>query len=161
MAYLCRDIEPSRRPGASRLWLSLPPSTEVATRQDARRRFLREASKLRSLGHDAARSLQLALEREALERANAEAASLRRSQRLQRDFLSRLNHELRTPLTAIQGYASTLRQPDVSWDTWSQQRFLDSIASESASCACSRGALAAWSRSAPGSVRDDADGHRL
>jgi signal transduction histidine kinase len=81
---------------------------------------------------DAARSLQLALEREVLEQANAEAASLRRSQRLQRDFLSRLNHELRTPLTAIQGYASTLRQQDVSWDTSSQERFLDSIASESA-----------------------------
>ncbi len=37
--------------------------------------------------------------------------------RLQREFLSRLNHELRTPLTAIQGYASTLRQHDVSWDS--------------------------------------------
>jgi signal transduction histidine kinase/ABC-type multidrug transport system ATPase subunit len=81
---------------------------------------------------DAARSLRLALEREALELANAEAASLRRSHLLQREFLFRLNHELRTPLTAIQGYASTLRQPDVTWDTWSQQRFLDSIASESA-----------------------------
>jgi len=81
---------------------------------------------------DAARSLRLALEREALERARAEAESLRRSQQLQRDFLSRLNHELRTPLTAIQGYASTLRQQDVSWDVSSQERFLDSIASESA-----------------------------
>jgi signal transduction histidine kinase len=46
--------------------------------------------------------------------------------------LSRLNHELRTPLTAIQGYASTLRQPDVSWDMSSQERFLDAIADESA-----------------------------
>jgi signal transduction histidine kinase len=81
---------------------------------------------------DAGRSLRLALERQALERANAETASLRRSQRLQRDFLSRLNHELRTPLTAIQGYASTLRQQDVTWDVTSQERFLDSIASESA-----------------------------
>jgi signal transduction histidine kinase/ABC-type multidrug transport system ATPase subunit len=81
---------------------------------------------------DAARSLRLALEREALEGAHAEAASLRRSQRLQRDFLSRMSHELRTPLTAIQGYASTLRQPDVDWDPSSQRRFLDSIASESA-----------------------------
>ena len=43
-----------------------------------------------------------------------------------------MNDELRTPLTAIQGYASTLRQTDVHWDTASQQRFLDSIASESA-----------------------------
>lgn len=82
--------------------------------------------------HDAARSLRLALEREALEGAHAEAASLRRSQTLQRDFPSRMNHELRTPLTAIQGYASTLRQPDVRWDDSSQSRFLDSIASESA-----------------------------
>lgn len=81
---------------------------------------------------DAARSLQLALERESLEHANAEAASLRRSQVLQRDFLSQLNHELRTPLTAIQGYASTLRQTDVSWDSTHQERFLDSIAAESA-----------------------------
>jgi signal transduction histidine kinase len=81
---------------------------------------------------DAARSLRLALEREALEQANAEAASLRSSQRRQREFLSTLNHELRTPLTAIQGYASTLRQTDVTWDTSSQQRFLESIASESA-----------------------------
>ncbi len=81
---------------------------------------------------DAARSLRLALEREALEGANAEAESLRRSQRLQRDFLSRLNHELRTPLTAIQGYAETLRQDDVVWDVSSQERFLGSIVSESA-----------------------------
>jgi signal transduction histidine kinase len=80
---------------------------------------------------DAARSFRLALEREAFEQANAEAASLRRSQRMQRDFLSLLNHELRTPLTAIRGFASTLRQTDVTWDQWSQQRFLDSIASES------------------------------
>jgi signal transduction histidine kinase len=84
------------------------------------------------LFEDAARSLQLSLEREALERANAEAAALRRSHRLQRDFLHRLNHELRTPLTAIQGYASTLRQTDVSWDSSAQERFLDSIATESA-----------------------------
>jgi signal transduction histidine kinase/ABC-type multidrug transport system ATPase subunit len=81
---------------------------------------------------DAARSLRLALEREALEDANAEAALLRSSQRQQREFLFRLNHELRTPLTAIQGYASTLLQTDVTWDVSSQQRFLDSIALESA-----------------------------
>jgi hypothetical protein len=72
------------------------------------------------------------LEREALEEANAEAASLRRSHRLQQEFLSRLNHELRTPLTAIQGCVPTLRQTDVQWDVGSQQRFLDSIAPESA-----------------------------
>jgi signal transduction histidine kinase/ABC-type multidrug transport system ATPase subunit len=81
---------------------------------------------------DAARSLQLALERESSERAHREAAGLRRSQELQRDFLSRLSHELRTPLTAIHGYADSLLQTDVTWDAESQSRFLSRIASESA-----------------------------
>ena len=81
---------------------------------------------------DAAHSLRLALEREEAGLAHQEAAALRRSQELQRDFLSRLSHELRTPLTAIRGYASSLMQPDVTWDGDSQQRFLDRIAAESA-----------------------------
>jgi signal transduction histidine kinase/ABC-type multidrug transport system ATPase subunit len=81
---------------------------------------------------DAARSFRLALEREEAERAHQETAALRRSQELQREFLSRLSHELRTPLTAIRGYASSLMQPDVTWDGPSQQRFLERIAVESA-----------------------------
>jgi signal transduction histidine kinase len=81
---------------------------------------------------DAARSLSLAVEREEVESAQAEAATLRRSQRLQREFLSHLSHELRTPLTAIHGYASTLRQPDVTWDAASGRRFLGLIEGESA-----------------------------
>ena len=64
---------------------------------------------------DASRSLALAMEAEALERAQREAAALRRSQAIQRELLSSLSHELRTPLTAIQGYASTLlpARPDL------------------------------------------------
>jgi len=81
---------------------------------------------------DGARSLGLALEREALERDRQEAAALRRSHRIQREFLSRLSHELRTPLTTIHGYASSLRQPDVEWDAPSQERFLAAIVRESA-----------------------------
>ncbi|HUH06988.1 MAG TPA: ATP-binding cassette domain-containing protein [Egibacteraceae bacterium] len=81
---------------------------------------------------DAARSLGLALEREALEQARQEADALRRSQRFQRDLLGRLSHELRTPLTAIHGYASTLQQPDLVWDAESTERFLSAIAAESA-----------------------------
>ncbi|MGH8909438.1 MAG: ATP-binding cassette domain-containing protein [Egibacteraceae bacterium] len=73
-----------------------------------------------------------AIEREALQTARQETQALRRSQDLQRQFLRRLSHELRTPLTAIQGYASTLLQPDVTWDEASQHRFLNSIADESA-----------------------------
>jgi signal transduction histidine kinase len=67
-----------------------------------------------------------------LERARREAAALRRSQVIQRELLSSLSHELRTPLTAIQGYASTLRQHDLTWDAASTERFLGSIATEAA-----------------------------
>ncbi|HEX2819570.1 MAG TPA: ATP-binding cassette domain-containing protein [Streptosporangiaceae bacterium] len=85
-----------------------------------------------ALMEDAANSLRLALEREEAGHAHQEATALRRSRELQRGFLSRLSHELRTPLTAIRGYASSLMQPDVTWDGDSQQRFLDRIAAESA-----------------------------
>ena len=85
-----------------------------------------------ALIEDAAHSLRLALEREEAGLAHQEALALRRSQELQRGFLSRLSHELRTPLTAIRGYASSLLQPDVTWDGDSEQRFLDRIAAESA-----------------------------
>jgi signal transduction histidine kinase len=84
------------------------------------------------LMEDAAHSLRLALDREEAGLAHQEAAALRRSGELQRDFLSRLSHELRTPLTAIRGYASSLMQPDVTWDRPSQDRFLGRIAAESA-----------------------------
>jgi signal transduction histidine kinase/ABC-type multidrug transport system ATPase subunit len=84
-----------------------------------------------ALLEDAAHSLRLALEREAAWSAHQEAAGLRRSRELQRGFLSRLSHELRTPLTAIRGYASSLLQPDVTWDAESEQRFLTRIAAES------------------------------
>jgi signal transduction histidine kinase len=86
----------------------------------------------RTLLEDASRSLRLAVEREHVETAHKEAEALRRSNAMQREFLGRLSHELRTPLTAIQGYASTLRQPDVTWDVPSQSRFLELIMSESA-----------------------------
>ena len=81
---------------------------------------------------DASRSLALAMERESLETARRETAALRRSQSIQRDMLSSLSHELRTPLTAIHGYASTLCQPDLTWDPEATRRFLGSIAAESA-----------------------------
>ena len=96
-------------------WRSGPPTADATT-----------------LMEDAAHSLRLALEREEAGLAHQEAAALRRSQELQRGFLSRLSHELRTPLTAIRGYASSLMQPDVTWDGDSQQRFLHRIGAESA-----------------------------
>jgi len=85
-----------------------------------------------ALLEDAGASLRLAHERQESERARQEASALRRSQELQRGFLSRLSHELRTPLTAIRGYASSLLAPDVTWDRESEERFLSRIAAESA-----------------------------
>jgi signal transduction histidine kinase/ABC-type multidrug transport system ATPase subunit len=95
-------------------WRSGPPTSEATV-----------------LVEDAAHSFRLALEREQAGIALQEATALRRSQELQRDFLSRLSHELRTPLTAIRGYATSLLQPDVTWDDESQHRFLTRIAAES------------------------------
>jgi ABC-type branched-subunit amino acid transport system ATPase component len=89
------------------------------------------ASDTLDLLDDASRSLALAMEAEALEGARREATALRRSRAIQRELLSSLSHELRTPLTAIQGYASTLCQPDLTWDAESTERFLRSMAGES------------------------------
>ncbi|MGC9220598.1 MAG: ATP-binding cassette domain-containing protein [Solirubrobacteraceae bacterium] len=72
-----------------------------------------------------------ALERQESEQAQRDALALRRSQELQRQFLSRLSHELRTPLTAIRGYASSLLAPDITWDGDSKDRFLQRISAES------------------------------
>jgi K+-sensing histidine kinase KdpD len=80
---------------------------------------------------DAARSVRLALERDALDRVNQETEALRQAHDHQRTFLSQVSHELRTPLTAIHGYASSLNQTDVSWDDAAQHRFLDLIVAES------------------------------
>jgi signal transduction histidine kinase/ABC-type multidrug transport system ATPase subunit len=85
-----------------------------------------------ALMEDAANSLRLARERQESERARREASALRRSQELQRGFLSRLSHELRTPLTAIGGYASSLMAPDVTWDGATEKRFVTRIGAESA-----------------------------
>jgi signal transduction histidine kinase len=84
------------------------------------------------LMEDAARSLRLALEREEALAAQQETMALRRSRDMQHAFLRRLSHELRTPLTAITGYATSLLQPDVTWDAGTRHRFLTRIAAESA-----------------------------
>jgi signal transduction histidine kinase/ABC-type multidrug transport system ATPase subunit len=124
-----RAIGPDQRTRVLAVPFTRPagPSVLLATWNDAL-----IAEQETALIEDAAHSLRLALEREEAGLAHQEAAALRRSRELQRGFLSRLSHELRTPLTAIRGYASSLMQPDVTWDGDSQQRFLDRIAAESA-----------------------------
>ncbi len=49
---------------------------------------------------------------------------------LKDEFLSLVSHELRTPLHHIKGFATTLLQTDVEWDSATQRDFLESINSE-------------------------------
>ncbi len=101
-------------PGLAAVSLRLPGQRgALAARWDPGTAITADALELLD---DASRSLALAIERQALEAARQEAAALRRSQSIQRDMLSSLSHELRTPLTAIHGYASTLCQPDLTWN---------------------------------------------
>jgi len=79
---------------------------------------------------EAASSFRLALERELAVEAIHESESLQRSRAVERALTRRLGHELRTPLTAIQGFSSTMLQPDVEWPAHDKHRFLQIIESE-------------------------------
>jgi PAS domain S-box-containing protein len=48
-------------------------------------------------------------------------------EQLKANIISLVSHELRTPLSHIKGYASTLLQPDVTWDPETQRDFIASI----------------------------------
>lgn len=48
-------------------------------------------------------------------------------EQLKDELLATVSHELRTPLNHIKGFASTLLQPDVAWDSATQHDFLTSI----------------------------------
>src|SRR5207247_10488822 len=45
-------------------------------------------------------------------------------------LLAAVGHEVRTPLAAIEGYASTLLQEDVTWSPADQRHFLQTISGE-------------------------------
>ncbi len=84
--------------------------------------------------YDALRRYSEKLEAE----VNARTADLQRAleraqeaDRLKSAFLSTISHELRTPLAAIKGFASTLLQEDVEWDSKTQREFLSIIERES------------------------------
>jgi len=56
--------------------------------------------------------------------------SLRKADRIRRDFVANVSHELRTPLTAISGYVEALRDGGV--DRPEAERFLETIARHTA-----------------------------
>ncbi len=70
-------------------------------------------------------------ERKRAEEATARAKALEELDSLRAALLANVSHELRTPLTSIKGIASTLIQPDVAWDSATQQDFLHIINRES------------------------------
>jgi PAS domain S-box-containing protein len=51
----------------------------------------------------------------------------REVEQLKANIISLVSHELRTPLSHIKGYASSLLQPDVSWDEATTRDFIASI----------------------------------
>ena len=55
---------------------------------------------------------------------------LKEVDRLKDEFIAMVSHELRTPLGHIKGFATTLLQTDVEWDSESQRDFLGSISRE-------------------------------
>jgi len=58
------------------------------------------------------------------------ARALRELDAIRTELLANVSHELRTPLAAIKGFASSLLQPDISFDDETRQSFIQTIDSE-------------------------------
>ena len=56
--------------------------------------------------------------------------AFREAEKLKSTFISTISHELKTPIALIKGYVSTLRRPDVQWDTAMVQESLAVIEEE-------------------------------
>ena len=57
--------------------------------------------------------------------------TLKRSEKMRREFVANVSHELRTPITSIRSYAETLAEAHGSLDRDTEQHFLDVIVNES------------------------------
>jgi K+-sensing histidine kinase KdpD len=60
----------------------------------------------------------------------SKAKALRELDTLRTELLANVSHELRTPLAAIKGFASSLLQPDISFDDETRTSFIQTIDSE-------------------------------
>ncbi|NPA30607.1 MAG: GAF domain-containing protein [Chloroflexi bacterium] len=56
--------------------------------------------------------------------------AFREAEKLKSTFISTISHELKTPIALIKGYVSTLRRPDVRWDSDTVQESLAIIEEE-------------------------------
>lgn len=71
--------------------------------------------------------IALALERAVLQQQAIHAEAFRESNHLKDVLLGSVSHELRTPLASIQAAASSLLEPEVSWNKAEQRELLESI----------------------------------
>jgi len=92
-----------------------------------RRNFTpREVELLIAIG----REISIAVRNSQLYEEASSARALRELNALRTELLANVSHELRTPLAAIKGSASSLLQPDVSFDEETLHEFLQTIDKE-------------------------------
>lgn len=77
-----------------------------------------------------ARESAQAINNMALFEEASKTKALRELDALRTELLANVSHELRTPLAAIKGFASSLLQPDISFDDETRTSFIQTIDSE-------------------------------
>jgi two-component system sensor histidine kinase KdpD len=77
-----------------------------------------------------ARETAYAVKNMALFEEASKTKALRELDSLRTELLANVSHELRTPLAAIKGFASSLLQPDISFDEETRTSFIQTIDSE-------------------------------
>ncbi|MFH0914553.1 MAG: ATP-binding protein [Chloroflexota bacterium] len=95
-------------------------------RRAARPFTAREIEVLTGIG----RELSIAVRNAQLYEEASSARALRELDALRTEFLANVSHELRTPLAAIKGFASSLLQPDITFDEGTRREFLQIIDKE-------------------------------
>jgi K+-sensing histidine kinase KdpD len=76
------------------------------------------------------REIAIAITNSRLFEEASSARALRELDSLRTELLANVSHELRTPLAAIKGFASSLLQPDISFDDETRLSFIQTIDSE-------------------------------
>jgi len=85
-----------------------------------------EISLLKATG----REIAVALANSRLFEEASNVKALRELDTLRTELLANVSHELRTPLAAIKGFASSLLQPDITFDDETRKSFIQTIDSE-------------------------------